>query len=215
MFQNMTIGEFSKELASSSPTPGGGGVAALSAVLGASLNCMVFNLTVGKKAYEEYDETTKELIHNNLKAAEEARNEFIEFIDKDAEAYKKLSNAFKMPKGTEEEKKARSKAIVEGYEIAAKVPLQLGESANNIYKFIKTACLYGNKNLVSDGGAAAIQIHSAIETSVLNIYVNLSGIKNIELKYKLKEAADEILKQSLNMKEEILKIVYGVIVDFK
>lgn len=208
MFENMTINKFTEELASSSPTPGGGGAAALSAVLGASLNCMVFNLTVGKKIYEEYDDTLKESILESLEAAERARIEFIEFIDKDAEAYKKLSNAFKMPKESDAEKSERRNALAEGYKIAADIPLKLAEKANTIYELIKIACIYGNKNLISDAGAAAIQIHSAVETSVLNIYINLSGIKDLNERQKLKNKADELLKQSTESKDEILKIVY-------
>lgn len=209
MLENMTIKEFSNELASSAPTPGGGGAAALSAVLGAALNCMVFNLTVGKKIYEEYDCEIKELINKSLDEAEASKSNFIKFIDKDAEAFSKISSAYKMPKETEEQKKDRSKAIAEGYKIAAGIPLELCLSAIKIYELIKTACLYGNKNLISDAGAAAIQIHSAIETSVLNIYINLSGIKDTELKAKLKEEADELFNQSIKYKSEILEIVYN------
>lgn len=209
MLENMTIKEFSNELASSAPTPGGGGAAALSAVLGAALNCMVFNLTVGKKIYEEYDCEIKELINKSLDEAETAKNNFIKFIDKDAEAFNKISSAYKMAKETEEQKKDRSKAIAEGYQIAADIPLELCLSAVKVYELIKIACDYGNKNLISDAGAAAIQIHSAIETSVLNIYINLSGIKDTELKAKLKEEADELFNQSIKYKSEILEIVYN------
>lgn len=208
MFKKMTIQEFTEKLASSAPTPGGGGAAALSAALGAALNCMVLNLTIGKKVYEEYDDTTKRLIQKSLEKAEEAKNEFIEFIDKDADAFQKISSAFKMPKETEEQKKERKMAIAEGYKAAAGIPSELCKRACNVYQLIKTACIYGNKNLISDAGAAAIQIHSAIETSVLNIYINLSGIKDSELKYKLKEEADSMLKQSEHEKQEIMEIVY-------
>lgn len=211
MFDNMTIRQFSTELASSAPTPGGGGAAALSAVLGASLDCMVFNLTIGKKIYDEYDETTKELIKVSLAKAEQFKNEFIEYIDKDAEAFQKISSAYKMPKNTEKQKNDRSKAIQAGYNAAADIPLELAQKASKMYEFIKTACIYGNKNLVSDAGAAAIQIHAAIETSVLNIKVNLPGIKNIEERNRLKNEADVLMKLSESVKNDILKIVYEII----
>ncbi len=51
MLQNLTVKAFTAELASNSPAPGGGSAAALAASLGSSLGSMVFNLTVGKKAY--------------------------------------------------------------------------------------------------------------------------------------------------------------------
>lgn len=211
MFGNMTIKEFSEELASSAPTPGGGGAAALSAVLGAALNCMVFNLTVGKKTYEEYEDEIKNLIHKSLTEADGYKNEFIEFIDKDAYAFQKISDAYKMPKITDDEKENRKKAIENGYSVAAGIPLQLLRRAGKVYELIKTACLYGNKNLISDAGAAAIQIHAAIETSVLNISVNLSGIKDIEARENLKNESEKLLEQSKNAKNEIMDIVYRMI----
>ncbi len=43
------VNNFLNELASSSPTPGGGSVAALAGALGAALLSMVGNLTLGKR----------------------------------------------------------------------------------------------------------------------------------------------------------------------
>ena len=47
--------EFSEKLASASPTPGGGGAAALAGALGAALGQMVCNLTLGKKKYADVE----------------------------------------------------------------------------------------------------------------------------------------------------------------
>ena len=45
--------QFLDELASSAPTPGGGGAAAVIGATGAALLSMVANLTIGKKGLEE------------------------------------------------------------------------------------------------------------------------------------------------------------------
>ena len=47
----MSLNDFSLELASSSPAPGGGSASAVAGALAASLSSMVANLTIGKKGY--------------------------------------------------------------------------------------------------------------------------------------------------------------------
>jgi formiminotetrahydrofolate cyclodeaminase len=208
MFENMSITEFTDKLSSEAPVPGGGGAAALSAALAASLTAMIFNLTVGKKMFEEYDEITRTHILESLNEAKNAKREFLTFIDKDAEAFSKIIVAYKLSKATEEEKKARSERIQEGYILAAKVPMELAKRASELYEIIEVACKYGNINVMSDAGAAAIFNHSVIETAVLNISINLSGIRNEKLKNDLKLTSAKLLTHSEKKKNMILKKVY-------
>jgi len=208
MFQDMKITEFMEKLASESPVPGGGGAAALGAALAASLTAMVFNLTVGKKVFNEYDEDVKEYVLKSLEEVNESKDEFLTFIDKDAEAFSKIINSFKLPKNTEEEKAIRSEKIQEGYKFAAEVPVDLAKKANKIYEIIDVACKYGNKNVITDAGAAAIFNHSVIEIAALNIAINLSGIKDEELRNNLKKISEEMLKYSEKRKNSILEKVY-------
>ncbi|SMC21060.1 Formiminotetrahydrofolate cyclodeaminase [Clostridium acidisoli DSM 12555] len=208
MFQDMKINDFTDKLSSESPVPGGGGAAALGAALAASLTAMVFNLTVGKKAFEEYDEQTKKYVLKNLQEIKDSKNEFLTFIDKDAEAFSKIIDSFKLPKNTDEEKMIRSRKIQEGYKFAAEVPMELGKKSNSIYEIIDVAIKYGNKNVISDAGAAAIFNHSVIEIAVLNIAINLSGIKDEGLKGILKKLSQDMLNYSQEKKDSILKNVY-------
>ena len=64
------VSPFLGELASDSPTPGGGSVAALAGALGAALNSMVANLTIGKKKYVDVEEEMKELHLKHLREEE-------------------------------------------------------------------------------------------------------------------------------------------------
>jgi formiminotetrahydrofolate cyclodeaminase len=210
MYGNKTIIQFSNELSSSSPTPGGGGAAAAVAALGVALSSMAFNLTIGKKQYNEYDENIKQLIINGLNKADILRNEFIQFIDKDAEAFIKVIEAFKLPKETKEQIKIRKEKIDESYENAALVPLQLALKAKEVYDIIEIACKYGNRNVITDAGAAAILINSVIETAVLNININLSGIKNVDYKNSLIRDSKNLTDESDKRKKEIMLLVNEV-----
>jgi formiminotetrahydrofolate cyclodeaminase len=84
---------FLDELASASPAPGGGSVAALSGALGAALSSMVCRLTIGKKKYAGVEEEMKKI----LAQAEELREQFTVLIDKDAAAFNKVMEAYSLP----------------------------------------------------------------------------------------------------------------------
>lgn len=203
----MSITEFADKLSSEAPVPGGGGAAAVSATLAASLIAMVFNLTIGKKNFEEYDDITKTHILKGLDGIERAKKNFLTFIDKDAIAFSKIISAYKLPKQTEKEKRLRSEKIQEGYKVAASVPMELAKQADELYDIIDIACKYGNKNAISDVGAAAIFNHSVIEIAVLNISINLSGIKDGKLTNGLKSTSSKLLMHSEERKNMILKKV--------
>ena len=89
--------DFLNDLASSSPTPGGGSAAALNGAMGTALITMVANLTVGKKGYEEFED--------ELKAARDRllplRERFLNLVEEDADSFKKVMAAYKRPKMTE------------------------------------------------------------------------------------------------------------------
>lgn len=208
MFDKYTLKDFIGELASNSPAPGGGSTAALAASLGSALSSMVFNLTVGKKEFNEYSDEIKQSVHIGLKKAEQNKDEFLRLMDKDTEAFMELMAAFKLPKETEEEKNMRSAKIQQGYIYALEVPLEMAERAYKIYDIIKIACEYGNKNAISDAGVAALMIQSGIESAVLNVRINLASIKDEEYKEKVKKQCDILVEEGRINKNEILNLVY-------
>ncbi|AAK80266.1 formiminotetrahydrofolate cyclodeaminase [Clostridium acetobutylicum] len=209
MLQDISIEEFIKELASEKPTPGGGGAAALSAALSAALNCMVFNFTVGKKVYENYDKETKKLINSSLEKSDKLKDYFLCGIDKDAEAFSKIINSYKLPQSTEEEKAYRHKCIQEASKFAAKVPEDVANNARELFELIWISAKLGNKNLITDAGAAAIMAEAAIETSILNIKINIGSIEDKELKARLEKTCRDLLLDSKEWKDKILSEVYS------
>lgn len=207
MLQNMTVKAFVEELASNSPAPGGGSAAALSAALGSALGSMVFNLTVGKKAYNEYDEEKKGLILAALEVTNFNKDQFLNMMEEDAEEFLELMAAFKLPKATEAEKSYRDVKINEGYRKALEVPLKVAEKAFELYDYIGIAAKYGNKNAVSDAGVAALLIQTAIESAVLNVKINLSSIKDEEYKVQIYAQCKKYVEEGLIKKNCIMKTV--------
>ena len=71
------------ELASSAPTPGGGGASAMAGAAGAALGLMVSNLTVGKKKYAAVEDE----IRSCMDKLEVLKNDMLGLIEADAEGF--------------------------------------------------------------------------------------------------------------------------------
>ncbi|MCR1970897.1 cyclodeaminase/cyclohydrolase family protein [Clostridium cochlearium] len=202
MLKDMTIKEFIYETASDSPAPGGGSIAALSAASAAALIEMVANLTIGKKGYEEVEEEMKEL----KGVAAEYKEKFINYIDEDSDSFNKIMDAFKMPKNTEEEKKARTKVIQEGFKGAATVPLNVAKDAFELLALAEKVIEKGNQNAVTDGAVAAMSARTAVHSALYNVKINLGSIKDEEFVNTTKKKIEE-LESNVNKIEEILNKV--------
>ena len=199
----MNIKEFLAATSSDAPVPGGGSVAALSAAIASSLTEMVANLTIGKKGYEE--------VQDEMKAISEKMSaytpKFVDFIDKDATSFDDVMKAFKLPKETDEEKKARTEAIQNGMKLAATVPLETAQAAMEILGMIETIVVKGNSNAVTDGAVAAMMTRTAVLSALYNVKINLGSIKDAEYVEKTAAEVARIEKEVVEIESRILSQV--------
>ncbi len=213
MLRELSINEFTDVLGQGKSTPGGGSASALSASLAASLTSMVFNLTIGKKTEEIYDEATKLLLRNSVEATNRLRVRFLELMAQDANAFDALMASYKLPKENEIEKAVRCKSIEEAKKRVLEAPSMLLSEAYDMYDVLKIATEFGNKNVISDAGVAAILLHGAIEGAALNVYINLANSEVSDENILLKENTDEMVEKSRLIKEDILALtidkIYG------
>lgn len=200
MLSNMTVKEFLNETASNSPVPGGGSIAALSAGASAALASMVANLSIGKKGYEEVEEEMKEI----AKEGELLRNKLVEDIDRDADSFFKVMNAFKLPKETDEEKKERTRVIQESFKEAASVPLEVAKTAYKIMDLSEKVVEKGNKNAVTDGAVSAMMARTAVLSALYNVKINLGSIKDEAFVAQLKKEVEELESKVCKREKEIL-----------
>ena len=172
---------------------------------------MVYSLTIGKKVYEELKDDEKEKM---LILQEEAKKIIIEaqeFMEKDREDFLGLMNSYKLPKNNDEEIKLRKDKIKDFTIKAMKTPLQLAEKCIKFYDNIEFAIRYGNKNLISDAGVALSLLHSAIESAIINVKVNLSFLKEEEFVFNIEEKCSDILSNSYIRKTKLMNEVEEVI----
>jgi methenyltetrahydrofolate cyclohydrolase len=168
------LSTYTSALASGRPTPGGGSAAALVGALGAALNSMVANFTVGREKFAAVEEEVRAL----LARSEELRAELQRLTQADTEAYGVVSAAYKMPRETEEQKAARDQAIQEALKQAAAVPMAAARACHAVLEIAAALVDTGNPNLISDVGVAAKFALSGLECAVLNVEINLVSIRD-------------------------------------
>jgi methenyltetrahydrofolate cyclohydrolase len=203
MATKKTLSAFLDELASHSPAPGGGSVAALAGALGAALAAMVCNLTIGKKKYGAVEEEMKKI----LVQAEAMRGLFTALIDKDTEAFNKVMEAYGLPKDTEPQKALRAAAIREATKEATMVPLEVMKHCIDALALVQQVAASGNINSVSDAGVSAYMLNAAVESAALNVRINLNNLNDSEFVGWKTDEMESLRNTSRMMLEEIQGIV--------
>lgn len=195
-----SVEDFLTELASDSPAPGGGTIAALVGSFAAGLGMMACRLTIGNEKYPE----AQAILPGILRVLEEARDKFLHLIDADTEAFNKVMSAFKMPKGTEEEIAARKTAIFSANLGATEIPLTTAEVAVTTGEALVQVVRYGNKNTLSDIGTAVECAHTAAQAAFMNIAINLPSLKNDPRALEIASRRDELTRLSTLYSEQAL-----------
>lgn len=157
------------------------------------------------------DEKTQDIIRKFQAKSLEFSKRSLEIMDEDRENFLKLMDCYKMPKDNDEEKEIRKKAIKENTIKSMEAPLALARECVIFYENLKVMAEYGNKMLLSDLGISAILLHSAIESSIINVKVNLNGLRSEEFFEELDKELIKMLEISMEEKNKISEIVDKVI----
>jgi formiminotetrahydrofolate cyclodeaminase len=203
LHNTQSLVSFLDELASPSPAPGGGSVAALAGAIGSALTSMVCNLTIGKKKYQDVEQDMKSV----LQRSEALRKTFARLVGDDTLAFNKVMEAYGLPKDSEDQKALRSAAIQEATKEAALVPLEVMKHVVDAMTLTKAVAEKGNANSVSDAGVSALMLHAACEGAGLNVQINIAGIRDTEFVGWRSGEVDSLRRTSKTMSNEIMEIV--------
>ena len=166
-FKSQTCEDFIEVLASKAAVPGGGGASALAGAIGIALGNMVGSLTVGKKTYADVEEEIIEC----KKQADEIAKEFLELMDKDAEAFEPLSKAYGLPKSTPEELAKKEEIMEEALNTACSVPIEIMKTCARGIDLVEVFAAKGSRIALSDAGVGATLLKSAMQGASLNVYI--------------------------------------------
>lgn len=191
--------EFLEDLSSAAPFPGGGGAAAVTGALAASLGLMVANLTVGKKKYEAVERE----IQNVKKELIELRDGLVRLTDEDAIGFEPLAKAYRLPKETEEQRVLKEQVMEEALYKACLVPVQIMETSLKVMKCLRVVGEKGSVMAVSDAGGGVVLAHAALKGAALNIFINTKSMKNRALAEELNQKADAMIEEGYQIKEKL------------
>jgi glutamate formiminotransferase/formiminotetrahydrofolate cyclodeaminase len=188
----LSVDAFVGAVASSSPTPGGGSVAAHAGALAAALAQMVAGLTIDRKKYAAVDAEMREI---SLRSAE-LRRKLMELVERDAQSYKAVSDAYKLPKEPAAAAARRAEAITLGLLGASEVPLETARACAEVAELAAAVAQRGNTNAVSDGGVAALLAEAACKGAAYNVRINVAALDDKGRGAKLVEEAKALVERT-------------------
>ena len=205
---NYSLSNFADELSSDSPAPGGGSVSALAGSMSASLSSMVANLSIGKKDFIKQNKKINQIACD----AQVLKKDLLFLVDEDTKAFDMLMAAFRLPKKTDEDKSYRQSQILKMSKHVTDIPFQTLKKSKELMDLSNSTLDIGNKNCISDAGAASEMAYSCAYGAYYNVKINLIDLKEEKVFYsKTKKESEKIIsdldKQITKIRSKVLKVL--------
>jgi glutamate formiminotransferase/formiminotetrahydrofolate cyclodeaminase len=175
----------------STPTPGGGSVAALAGSLSAALAGMVAQLTLSSKKYRDAAAEMEDVRTEARGHMEVLKSK----VTEDAQAFDRVIKAMKMPRLSDDEKARRHQAVQEAFREAAEVPLATLRECGKIVSLIDAVATRGNQASLSDAGMASLMCMACAEGAAMNVLINLSSIEDAGWRTTMRERVSTDLEE--------------------
>lgn len=198
--QSTSTTAFLDALASGSPTPGGGGAAAMMGAMGAALVSMVAHLTIGKKGFEGVDAEMRALLADS----EALRESLTAMVADDAAAFDGLMAAFRKPKISEVDIAARREAIQQGLKLATLAPLQCARAGAEGIRLAARAVERSNPKVISDVGVGVLASWAALQSAALNVRINALQLKDLDFVEQTAREVDAMLAEGAGLTEQVM-----------
>ena len=190
--QQQNIGEFLEQLASRSPTPGGGSASALIGAVAAALCGMVARLN-DKKSGEHGP------LHAMIAKADTLRAELITLADEDVNAFNELMACWKLPEDVTDRDARIESATIH----ATQAPLAIMRTALNVMRLAVEGLEKSKKNCISDAGVAGFAAHACLEGARLNVMINLPGLTHTEKAAEFRRDQKQYRDEAAQLAEKI------------
>lgn len=176
---------FVAALASSAPTPGGGGAAALAGAVGTALGNMVGALSVGKKKYAPVEPELRAM----MARCDELQAALLDQVQADAACFAPLAAAYAIPK----DDPTRADVLEQATFNACSAPLEIMRLCAEAIDVIEVFAEKGSRLAVSDAGCGAVLCKAALQAASLNVFINTGALRDRAAAGKLDERANAYL----------------------
>ena len=195
MLVDKTVRELLAAFSSSDPTPGGGSAAALASAVGASLLLMVTSLPKTRSGTNE----DRAVLAEAAEALVRLRQQLTDAIDADTIAYDQVVAAYRLPKGSDAEKRVRKSAIQRALRSATDVPLGVMRLSAMALKQAALVGAHGHDAASSDVGVAAALLRAGMRGARLNVQINVGSIEDEAYREAVAAEAAEIDQVATNV----------------
>lgn len=193
--RSRSIGGFLQELASSSATPGGGSVAALSGAIAADLGCMVCRLTMNKKPSDD--------LADLLQCFTSLEENFLDLADADELAFSAVMDAYRIDRADERRPAMIAAALLK----ATGVPQRVAEKGIDLLEHLCMLAPLGSKQSVSDAGVAAHLAEAGVKSALLNVRINLAYMHNDVEVERIEIVANDLEKKCSDLSARAISFV--------
>lgn len=169
-----TVIDLLHAFSSSDPTPGGGSASALASALGSSLLMMVSALPKTRSNSDE----ERRLLGATAAALAPVRDALTELIDRDSESYDEVVRAYRLPKGTDSDKAARTEAVQLALTGATVVPLDVMRRSVEALGHGVEVARSGHRAAASDIAVALELLDAGLRGAALNVAINLESLSD-------------------------------------
>ena len=200
---DLTLSSFADETAAESMAPGGGSIAAYVGTLGVALGTMVANLSGHKK---EWDNRWKEFSDWAVKG-QQYKNKLLHLVDEDTNAFNKIIEGFRMPKGTEQEKQLRAEAIENATKYATEVPFMVMETAYKSMEVMQAMLKDGMQTSLSDSAVGVLCAKAAVTGAYFNVKINAKDIKDRTFAEDILKRGEDIYQKTILIEQQTIEYV--------
>ena len=202
---DLKLNDFADETAGESPAPGGGSIAAYVGTLGVALGTMVANLSAHKAGWDE----KWEFFSKWAEKGQAYKNKLLYLVDEDTNAFNKIIDGFRMPKGSEKEINDRKAAIEEATKYATQIPFQVMETAYQSMEVMQAMLKDGLQNSLSDAGVGILCARTAVIGAYFNVRINAKDIKDRKFADDILKKAEKIYKAAIKIEQETIEYIDG------
>ena len=198
-----SVTSFVASVASADPVPGGGSVAAHAGALAAALAQMVAGLSIGKKKYATVEAEMKSAALQAVTLG----NKLAALVKRDAEAYSKVSGAYKLAKEPADAARLRAETVTSALLEAAEVPLETARCCVEVARLATVVAEKGNSNAVTDAGVAALLAEAGCRGAAYNVRVNVQALDEKAKGTELEREAADLVRQASELAKRTTALV--------
>jgi formiminotetrahydrofolate cyclodeaminase len=194
----MALADLIDAFSSTDAVPGGGSAAALAGAVGVSLLLMVAGLPKTKTGAPE---ETADLAEASSRL-HPLRDALVDLVDRDSEAYRQVLIAFRLPRGSDAEKAARTEAIDRATRAAIDAPLDVMRLCQQALRGAVIVASNGSRKTTSDVGVAVELLVAALRGARLNVDINLAELNDEAYIARIREEAEELVSDAAEDAEQ-------------